>query len=86
VRHLTVIAPVRARKTPEEYAWLEAGTTKRGGCAQIIHSGAVHRPRDRRIMSPACWRIPTVVPTCVNARLITATSGDLAAYLPWSWS
>ena len=41
---------------------------------------------DRRIMSPACWRIPTAVSTCVNARLITATGGDLAAYLPRSGS
>ena len=24
-----------------------------GGCAQIIHSGVVHRPGDRRIMSAA---------------------------------
>ena len=39
---------------------------------------------DRRIMSPACWRIPTAVSTCVNARLITATGGDLAASLPSS--
>ena len=53
-----------------------------GGGAQIIRFGAAHRPRDRRIISPAFWRIPKAAFTGVNARPITAASRDLTTYLP----
>ena len=67
-------------------ARLATGITKRGGCAQIIHSGAgaVHWPGDRRIMSPVCQRTLIVMSTCVNASAAVAVSRDLAAYLPRS--
>lgn len=43
-RHEARLAFQSASVLIAESVRLAAGTAKRGGCAQIIHSGAVHRP------------------------------------------